>query len=219
MFPQKYTLICPKIIFHTGTSRRPPQLARVSPAYYKNPLRGFCNTAAHSLGLAPQTRPASQKRTYHEITWISDSCLRHSQRPCGPNRTLKRKRYDEMARPKTDEPMDHIVAVRFTETEYQLFAEEAERQKISVSEYIRRQTLYGKIEVYYDIATSSEEIKKIREELHRIGINLNQISRFFNSGGKAVDAIIKDVQKAISDIYALGKEMKKLVSPWQSIEV
>ena len=114
MFPQKYTLICPKIIFHTGTSRRPPQLARVSPAYYKNPLRGFCNTAAHSLGLAPQTRPASQKRAYHEITWISDSCLRHSQRPCGPNRTLKRKRYDEMARPKTDEPMDHIVAVRFS---------------------------------------------------------------------------------------------------------
>ena len=124
-----------------------------------------------------------------------------------------------MARPKTDEPMDRIVAVRFTETEYQLFAEEAERQQISVSEYIRRQTLYGKIEVYYDIATSSEEIKKIREELHRIGINLNQISRFFNTGGKAVDAIIKDVQKAISDIYALGKEMKKLVSPWQSIEV
>lgn len=124
-----------------------------------------------------------------------------------------------MARPKTDEPMDHIVAVRFTETEYQLFAEEAERQKISVSEYIRRQTLYGKIEVYYDIATSSEEIKKIREELHKIGINLNQISRFFNTGGKAVDAIIKDVQKAISDIYALGKEMKELVSPKQSIKV
>lgn len=116
-----------------------------------------------------------------------------------------------MARPKTEEPKDHIVAVRFTETEYQIFSEEAERQGISASEYIRHQTLHGKIDVHYDIETSNEDIEKIREELHKIGINLNQISRFFNTGGKAGKAIIDDLQKSISDIYALGNELKELM--------
>lgn len=128
-------------------------------------------------------------------------------------------RIQKMARPKTDEPKDHIIAVRFTETEYQLFSEEAERQKISISEYIRHQTLHGKIDIHYDITTNSTEIEKIRDELHRIGINLNQISRSLNTGEKAGEAIVQNVQKTISDIYTLGKEMKELVSPKQSIKV
>lgn len=117
-----------------------------------------------------------------------------------------------MARPKCDENRERRITIRLTEIEYQILSEETERAGLTFAEYVRHQALFGKIDVHYDIETGNKEIREIRDELHRIGINLNQIARFFNTGGKAGEAVFQDIQNSVSDIFTLGNELKNLIN-------
>ena len=101
-----------------------------------------------------------------------------------------------MARPKKKEPKTRRITIRVTETEYAIFTEEAEKQKMTLAEYIRQRVIHHKTETKYEITTGKEELKELLIEHHKIGINLNQIAKHLNAGGTATPELIKDIHRA-----------------------
>ena len=61
--------------------------------------------------------------------------------------------------------------------------EAAKRAKLSRSDYIRQQLLKGKVIITYDFRVDISELQKLTSEYHNIGNNLNQIAKYFNTGG------------------------------------
>ena len=117
-----------------------------------------------------------------------------------------------MSRPKKEESKNRRITIRLTDLEYGLFREASEKEKMSIAEYVRHRAICGKTETHYDLHVGNEEIKNTCEELHKIGINLNQISRFLNSGGTLTDEIRKEIRRAISELFTLRQELSDYIS-------
>ena len=112
-----------------------------------------------------------------------------------------------MSRPKKEEPKNRRITIRVTETEYAIFTEEAEKQKMTLAEYIRQRVIHHKTETKYEISAGKEELKELLIEHHKIGINLNQIAKHLNSGGSATEEIVAEVRKAASVILSEAKNL------------
>ena len=116
-----------------------------------------------------------------------------------------------MARPKKEEPRNKRITIRLTDLEYEIFQEESDKEKMSIAEYVRHRAVHGKTEVRYKLSTGNDEMKQLCKEFHKIGINLNQISRFLNSGGKMTDEIRIDIRIAISELFELRQKLAGLI--------
>lgn len=112
-----------------------------------------------------------------------------------------------MARPKKEELKTRRITIRVTELEYQTFMELAKKQKMTLAEYVRQQAIHGKIETHYDIKAGEDELKELCREFHKIGINLNQISRFLNTGGTVGKDMIREIRNLVSELFTLRQEL------------
>ena len=72
---------------------------------------------------------------------------------------------------------DYRLALRLSEAEKTRLETDAKRCGLNRSAYLRRLILGAEIR-----ASPSEEIKKLRTEIHHIGNNINQIARSVNAG-------------------------------------
>ena len=66
----------------------------------------------------------------------------------------------------------------------------------------------------YQIVIDSEEIKGLLSQYGKIGSNLNQIARYFNSGGERSRAMQEEIQRCIAELYALRKEVLRLAGDY-----
>lgn len=62
----------------------------------------------------------------------------------------------------------------------------------------------------YQIVIDSVEIQKILSEYGKIGSNLNQIAKYFNSGGERSLAMEEEIRRSISELFILRKEVLRL---------
>lgn len=117
-----------------------------------------------------------------------------------------------MARPKkeTELTRSHHVTLRLTGAQYNTINEAAKEANISRSAYIRQQLLSGKIIIKYDLRADIPELQKLTSEFHRIGSNLNQIAKHFNTGGLHSQEIRSEINKCITKLYGLRKEVIKM---------
>lgn len=90
-----------------------------------------------------------------------------------------------MTRPKKEETLAKTkdVHLRMNETEYDLLAERAKANSMTVSDFVRSALDNQKVIIKYEITADVPEIKKLISEFGKIGSNLNQIVRYFNQGG------------------------------------
>ena len=90
-----------------------------------------------------------------------------------------------MARPKKEIELKHThrIYLRLTDTEYEIVSANAKNANLSLAEYVRKQVMNQKIIIKYEIVADLPELKKLIAEFGKIGSNLNQIARHFNSGG------------------------------------
>ena len=90
-----------------------------------------------------------------------------------------------MTRPQkeTDMKREHRVTIRLTDTEFSIIENAATQAEMSISEYMRTQTMEGKVNARFEIVADVNQIKKLIGEFGKIGSNLNQIARYFNQGG------------------------------------
>lgn len=117
-----------------------------------------------------------------------------------------------MARPKKNEKREKILNIRLTEIEYGLLKEEANHARIPISKYARHILQTKKTEVHYDLHTGDNDLKALCTEMHKIGINLNQIARHLNSGGASTKEMKTEITEMVSELFGLRTEISARLS-------
>ena len=117
-----------------------------------------------------------------------------------------------MARPKKDRELQHKhqIMLRLTDTEYEIVSESAKAANLPLAEYARKQIMQQKVTAKYEIVADLPELKKLVAEFGKIGSNLNQIARHFNSGGIHSQAMRNAIEQSVSRIYELKYEVLKM---------
>ena len=107
-----------------------------------------------------------------------------------------------MARPTKPERQikKHFITIRFDDTQYSILCRNATRAGIGKTDYIRRQAIQGKVDISYKIVADIPEIQAVARELSAIGNNLNQIARYFNSGGTQAEALRQEINGCITAV-------------------
>ena len=83
--------------------------------------------------------------------------------PAGRDIQLPRGKGYTMARPKKETEITHTrhINLRLTDTQYDILSIAAGQAGLSLSEYIRRQVLKGKVIAKYEIVADVPELKKL----------------------------------------------------------
>ena len=117
-----------------------------------------------------------------------------------------------MTRPpkETDMKREHRVTIRLTDTEFSIIENAAEQAEMSISEYMRTQTMQGQVNARFEIVADVAEIKKLIGEFGKIGSNLNQIALYFNQGGIISTEMKNEIRKSLRDIYEMKYEVMKM---------
>lgn len=124
-----------------------------------------------------------------------------------------------MARPKNEKELKHThrIYLRLTDTEYEIVSANAKDANLSLAEYVRKQVMNQKIIIKYEIVADLPELKKLIAEFGKIGSNLNQIARHFNSGGIHSQEMRKAIKQNLARIYEMKYEILKLAGDFSTI--
>ena len=122
-----------------------------------------------------------------------------------------------MTRPQkeTDMKREHRVTIRLTDTEFSIIENAATPAEMSISEYMRTQTMEGKVNARFEIVADVDQIKKLIGEFGKIGSNLNQIARYFNQGGVLSSEMRNEIRKSLRDIYEMKYEVMKMAGDFR----
>ena len=122
-----------------------------------------------------------------------------------------------MTRPQkeTDMKREHRVTIRLTDTEFSIIENAATQAEMSISEYMRTQTIEGKVNARFEIVADVNQIKKLIGEFGKIGSNLNQIARYFNQGGILSSEMRNEIRKSLRDIYEMKYEVMKMAGDFR----
>lgn len=123
-----------------------------------------------------------------------------------------------MARPKKEKELRHThqIMLRLTDTEYEIVSTNARNANLPLAEYTRKQIMNKKVVVKYEFVADLPELKKLTAEFGKIGSNLNQIARHFNTGGIHSQEMKKAIHQGIADIYEMKYEVMKLAGNFTS---
>ena len=122
-----------------------------------------------------------------------------------------------MTRPQkeTDMKREHRVTIRLTDTEFSIIENAATQAEMSISEYMRTQTMEGKVNARFEIVADVNQIKKLIGEFGKIGSNLNQIARYFNQGGILSSEMRNEIRKSLRDIYEMKYKVMKMTGDFR----
>ena len=122
-----------------------------------------------------------------------------------------------MTRPQKEMDMkrEHRVTIRLTDIEFSIIENAAEQAEMSISEYMRTQTMEGNVTARFEIVADVDEIKKLIGEFGKIGSNLNQIARYFNQGGIISSEMRNEIRKSLRDIYEMKYEVMKMTGDFR----
>ena len=124
-----------------------------------------------------------------------------------------------MARPKKDKELrhKHQIMLRLTDTEYEIISESAKATHLPLAEYVRKQVMKQKVTAKYEIVADLAELKKLVAEFGKIGSNLNQIARHFNSGGIHSQEMRRAIDQSVVRIYEMKFEVLKMAGDFQAV--
>ena len=109
--------------------------------------------------------------------------------------------------------------LRLTDTEYEIISENAKAAALPLAEYARRLVMGKQVKIKYEIVADLPELKKFIAEFGKIGSNLNQVARHFNSGGIHSQEIKKAINQGIADIYEMKYKVLKMAGEFQNLSV
>ena len=117
-----------------------------------------------------------------------------------------------MARPKKQKELkrNHHIMLRLNDTEYDIVTENAQTANLPVAEYARKQVMNQRITMKYEVVADVPELKKLISEFGKIGSNLNQIAKYFNTGGMRSLAIEDEIHQCIEDLFKLRKKVLEM---------
>ena len=117
-----------------------------------------------------------------------------------------------MARPKKDESLrkGKQISIRFSEADYGRIASAAKKQNTTVTDYLRDRSVYGRMGSTFRIIADPEEVKKAARELNGILVNLQQISKYYNTGGTYSQAMQDAIRGATDDVLTMLSVLKRM---------
>ena len=107
----------------------------------------------------------------------------------------------------------HFIGLRLTDVELDLLDQGAACLSISRSEYLRKLLLEKQINHQIEVVADMNDLRKLVSEYGKIGSNLNQIAKHFNSGGSQSRAIENEIHQCITDLFLLRKVQLSIVLP------
>lgn len=123
---------------------------------------------------------------------------------------MKRRNYQK------DTTHPHFFAVRLSDMELDFLNQKSEKLGITKAELFRRllseKPIINKIEIVANI----EELKVLVSAYGKIASNLNQIAKYYNTGGEVSLAITDEIRQSISDLFALRKNVLNMASTFKS---
>ena len=117
-----------------------------------------------------------------------------------------------MARPKKEESLrkGKQISIRFSEAEYAKITELTKKQNTTVTDYLRDHSVHGKVQTTFQIIADLEEVKKAARELNGILVNLQQISKHYNTGGTYSQAMQHAIRGATNSVLTMLAVLKKM---------
>lgn len=100
--------------------------------------------------------------------------------------------------------------MRFDQATYNKIETAARAADQSVSEYIRRMVMKGKVVVRQEIVAEVPLLKKLISYFGKSGSNLNQIAHHYNGGGVRSREMHERAQRAISELYTMKYEVERM---------
>ena len=94
----------------------------------------------------------------------------------------------------------HQIMLRLTDTEYEIISSQAKAANLPLAEFARKQIMNKRVIIKYELVAELPELKKMIAEFGKIGSNLNQIARYFNSGGIHSQEVQKSLQQSLSNL-------------------
>lgn len=104
----------------------------------------------------------------------------------------------------------NMVSMKVTDMELEILNRHAATAGLSRSAYLRELFLSNEIHVHYGIVADMKILRDILKEYGKIGSNLNQITRYFNTGGERSLAMEEEIRHCIADLFDLREEVLKL---------
>ena len=109
----------------------------------------------------------------------------------------------------------HVIKFRVTEREKLELEQTAKLLHLSLSTLIRRALHSAKIERTVVVAGGGEEtltaVSTLLAQCSRVGINLNQLARHFNSGGADTEQIRAKILDELADLTAFRLSAEKVL--------
>ena len=102
------------------------------------------------------------------------------------------------------------MTIRFDKETFNRIENSGRTANLSVSEYIRRMVIKGKIVVKQEIIEEVPMLKRLIGEFGKIGSNLNQIAHHYNGGGARSAAMYDRTMRAISELYSMKYEIERM---------
>ena len=122
-----------------------------------------------------------------------------------------------MARPKKDSGLHKTrkIDFRLDETQYSIIEKYAADAGMTVSEYVRHQAVYGKVEIHYPVIAEVSSLQQLTNQFAAIGINLNQIAKYFHMGGLQSKAMREEINRCIAEIMKLRKTVLEMAGDFR----
>ena len=104
----------------------------------------------------------------------------------------------------------NIICLKLTDIELEILNQAASSVGISRSEYLRRLFLNKPIQIHYEVVADIKLLRELVGQYGKIGSNLNQIAKYFNTGGTHSQAMENEIHQCISDLFLLRKKVLEM---------
>lgn len=117
-----------------------------------------------------------------------------------------------MTKRKIDEKFkrSNVITLRLTEIEMATLDKACDNTGLSRSDYLRNLIMNNTPQIHFEVVADMDILRKIVGEYGKIGSNLNQIAKHFNSGGERSLMIEDEIRQCISDLFDLRKVVLRL---------
>lgn len=110
----------------------------------------------------------------------------------------------------------NIITLKLTDIELEFLDNSASMLGISRSEYLRKSFLEKEIQNHIEVVADIEILRKLVHEYGKIASNLNQIAKYFNTGGNRSLAMEDDIRQCISDLFSLRKTVLQMAGDFKT---
>ena len=103
---------------------------------------------------------------------------------------------------KADKKGRHHLHIELTPAQYQLLTEQADACGLSKRAYLVRLMERMPLPV-----KPSQELKDLRWEVHKIGVNINQIAKRINETGRIYADDMDEIKRAMEEVWRLERRL------------